>query len=126
MQTVFRRLANWAADTMGSSRAFVVALVLVVGWAVTGPLFAYSDAWQLAINSITSIVTFLMVFLIQHAQARDTRAMQLKLDELLRAVSQARTHLVNLEALSDEELDLLQEEFQRLRERENPARRAAS
>jgi low affinity Fe/Cu permease len=86
-------------------------------WAVTGPIFGFSDTWQLVINTGTTIVTFLMVFLSQNSQNRDGRAIQLKLDELLRAVSRARTDLVDLENCSDEELDELQEQFARLRER---------
>jgi low affinity Fe/Cu permease len=102
---------------VGSPYAFLIALGVVVVWAVTGPIFGFSDTWQLVINTGTTIVTFLMVFLIQNSQNRDARAIQLKLDELLRAVSQARTDLVDLENCSDEELDQLQEQFARLRER---------
>jgi low affinity Fe/Cu permease len=90
-------------------------------WAVTGPLFHYSDTWQLVINTSTTIVTFLIVFLIQNTQNRDTKAVHLKLDELLRGVKGARTSLVNLESLSDQELEHLQKEFERLK---HVARRA--
>jgi low affinity Fe/Cu permease len=96
---------------------FLAALVIVLAWGITGPLFHYSDTWQLVINTGTTIVTFLMVFLIQNTQNRDATAMQLKLDELLRAVRGARTGLVDLESLSDEELQTLHEEFQALRKR---------
>jgi low affinity Fe/Cu permease len=85
-----------------------------VGWAVTGPLFHFSDTWQLVINTATTIVTFLVVFLIQNTQNRDNKAIHLKLDELLRGVRGARTGLVNLESLTDEELDRLQKEFEKL------------
>jgi low affinity Fe/Cu permease len=112
---VFRRLAHSAASAVGSAWAFLVALVVVVIWAVTGPIFHFSDTWQLVINTGTTIVTFLMVFLIQNTQNRDARAVHLKLDELIRAVKGARNRLVDLEDLSDEELDRLQTEFERLR-----------
>lgn len=96
---------------MGSHGAFLAGVVIVLAWFATGPIFNYSDTWQLVINTGTTIVTFLMVFLIQNTQNRDTRAIQLKLDELLRAVRAARNELVNLESLSDEDLDKLREEF---------------
>jgi low affinity Fe/Cu permease len=118
MQQLFRRWAIRMAEIVGTSRAFLVAIVLVVVWAVTGPVFHFSDTWQLVINTGTSVVTFLMVFLIQNAQNRDAKAIQLKLDELLRAVEGARTHLVSLESCSDDELDELQAQFERLRLRE--------
>jgi low affinity Fe/Cu permease len=110
----FRLFANCTAQVVGSPWAFVIALVIVLVWAFTGPIFHYSDTWQLVINTGTTIITFLMVFLIQNTQNRDARAMHLKLDELIRGVAGARTGLVDLEDLSDEELDRLQKEFQRL------------
>ena len=113
----FRRLANASAEIVGSPWAFFISLGLILAWAVTGPVFNYSNAWQLIMNTFTNVVTFLMVFLIQAMQNRDTRAIHLKLDELLRAVKAARTHLVSLEQMSDDELDRLQEEFQAIRER---------
>src|SRR6185436_6538868 len=97
--------------------AFLLALLVVIVWAATGPLFGFSEVWQLVINTGTTIITFLMVFLIQNTQNRDAKAMHLKLDELLRGVEGARTGMVDLEDLSDEELKKLQDEFQRLRER---------
>ena len=121
MKTAFHKFAAMAADAMGSSWAFLVALAAVILWAALGPHYHYSDTWELVINTGTTIVTFLMVFLIQHTQNRDTRALHLKLDELLRAVKSARTGLVNLEALSDEDLAQLQREFERLQQR-NPVR----
>jgi low affinity Fe/Cu permease len=117
MQEAFRQWAQRTATTVGSPFAFLVALSVVVIWAVTGPIFGFSDTWQLVINTGTTIVTFLMVFLIQNSQNRDARAIQLKLDELLRAVTQARTDLVDLENCSDEELDKLQGQFARLHDR---------
>jgi low affinity Fe/Cu permease len=121
MKTAFHKFAAMAADAMGSSWAFLIALAAVILWAALGPHYHYSDTWELVINTGTTIVTFLMVFLIQHTQNRDTRALHLKLDELLRAVKGARTGLVNLEALSDEDLAQLQREFERLQQR-NPVR----
>ncbi len=111
----FRRFAQRTSSATGSAGAFVTAVVIITVWGVTGPLFHYSDAWQLVINTGTTIVTFLMVFLIQATQNRDTRAVHLKLDELLRAVSQARTSMVELESRSDAELDRLRAEFGELR-----------
>src|SRR5205809_423108 len=104
----FHGFAHRVALAVGSPWAFVLALVTVVVWAVTGPLFHFSDAWQLTINTGTTIVTFLMVFVIQSTQNRDSRVMQLKLDELIRAVAAARNELVDMEDLSDEELQRLQ------------------
>src|SRR6185503_1538551 len=110
----FRRCAHRIAQGVGSPWCFFGAVLLIAGWAVSGPIFHFSDTWQLVINTATTIITFLMVFLIQNTQNRDTRAIQLKLDELLRGVKGARTRLVNLEELSDRELDQLQKEFERL------------
>src|SRR5205814_4112638 len=98
----------------GSPWAFLAAAASILSWGLTGPVFHFSDTWQLVINTATTIVTFLMVFLIQNTQNRDTKALHLKLDELLRAVGPARTSLVNLENFSDEELEQLQKEFERL------------
>jgi low affinity Fe/Cu permease len=113
----FRRFAQRTSEIAGSPWAFVASACLVVLWAVTGPLFHFSDSWQLVINTGTTIATFLTVFLIQNTQNRDAKAIHLKLDELIRAVSGARTSLVNLESLSDDELCRLQDEFHRLHER---------
>ncbi|HET7583854.1 MAG TPA: low affinity iron permease family protein [Gemmatimonadaceae bacterium] len=117
MNDVFRKLAQTVSRAMGSAWAFLAAFLVIVAWGITGPVFRFSDTWQLVINTGTTIVTFLMVFLIQNTQNRDARAMHLKLDELLRAVAHARTGMVDLEDLSDAELDVLQKEFQVLRER---------
>jgi low affinity Fe/Cu permease len=114
----FRRFAEAVSRVVGSSRAFLVAVLCIAVWSVTGPLFHFSDSWQLVINTGTTIVTFLMVFLIQNTQNRDAKAIQLKLDELLRGVKGARNRLVHLEDLSDEELEKLRREFHELRERE--------
>jgi len=102
---------------VGSPWAFTIAFLLIVVWALTGPIFHYSDTWQLVINTATTIITFLMVFIIQSTQNRDTRAIQLKLDELLRGVHGARNRLVALETLTDEELDDLQKEFEKVRKK---------
>ena len=111
MRDVFRRFARAASDAVGSPVAFLIGVVITLIWAVTGSYFRYSDTWQLVINTGTSIGTFLIVFLIQNTQNRDAKVMQLKLDELIRAVKAARTELVQMEALTDEELDELQREF---------------
>jgi low affinity Fe/Cu permease len=116
MNDFFRRFSRQTARFLGSSWAFLAAALIIIGWAVTGPLFGFSATWQLVINTGTTIVTFLMVFVIQNTQNRDSVAIQLKLDELLRAVSEARTGLVDLEDLSDEELEQLRDQFQRLRD----------
>ena len=102
------------AERVGSPGAFLLAITVLVAWAVTGPLFGFSDTWQLVINTGTTIVTFLMVFLIQNTQNRDAKAMHLKLDELIRATRGARNALVDLEDLSDDELARLAEEFRLL------------
>jgi low affinity Fe/Cu permease len=118
MNELFRKFSQATSQVVGSSWAFILAVLIIVVWGITGPLFHYSDTWQLVINTGTTIITFLMVFLIQNTQNRDAKAIHLKLDELLRGVEGARTHLVDLEALSDEELDRLQEQFKRIRHAE--------
>jgi low affinity Fe/Cu permease len=118
MNRLFNGFARRSAIAMGSHWSFAVATALCVLWAATGPLFGYSDTWQLVINTATTVLTFLAVFLIQNTQNRDGLAIQLKLDELLRAVEKARTGLVNLEDCTDEELKQLHEEFQRLQRHE--------
>lgn len=115
MKELFRKFAQTTSQAVGSSWAFLLATLVIVIWAATGPLFHYSDTWQLVINTGTTIITFLMVFLIQNTQNRDAKAIHLKLDELIRGVDGARTHLVDLEAFSDEELDRLQQQFKRIR-----------
>ena len=117
MREVFRRFAGSISEWVGSPAAFVIGLTAIVAWGVTGPLFHYSDTWQLVINTATTIVTFLMVFLIQNTQNRDARAIHLKLDELLRGVKGARTAMVALENCTDEELAQFQKEFERLHHR---------
>jgi low affinity Fe/Cu permease len=112
----FGALASHVAQLVGSPWGFGTALLLVAAWALSGPAFGYSDHWQLIINTGTTIVTFLIVFLIQHTQNKDARAIQMKLNELLAAVEGASNRLINVEKLSDEELDRLQAQFQALAE----------
>jgi low affinity Fe/Cu permease len=114
---LFHHVARSTAHHMGQPAAFVAAIGIIVLWGVTGPLFGWSDTWQLIINTGTTIVTFLMVFLIQNTQNRDSKAMQLKLDELIRATRRARNTLLDLEDLSEEEVEKLRREFQQLAER---------
>src|SRR5262245_54063992 len=115
MNDAFRAVAHWVSLQAGSPWAALGALLVVLVWLGSGPFFGFSDHWQIIINTGTTVVTFLMVFLIQNAQNRDARAFHLKLDELIRAVRGARTRLVSLEECSDEELEHLQREFERLR-----------
>lgn len=114
IKDVFHRFSAMTANATGSPFSFILAVCIIAVWGITGPSFGFSDTWQLVINTGTTIVTFLMVFLIQNTQNRDARAMHLKLDELIRAVKGARTELVDLEELTDEELELLETEFRRL------------
>ncbi|WP_072396676.1 low affinity iron permease family protein [Hyphomicrobium sp. CS1GBMeth3] len=120
MNDFFRRFAESTAHAVGSYWSFLAALSIVVVWAASGPIFGYSDTWQLVINTGTTIITFLMVFLIQNTQNRDARVVSLKLDELLRSIEGARTSMVDLEQLSDEELEHVHGEFARLREKYAP------
>lgn len=110
----FHRFARFISKLVGAPLAFVIAVAAVAIWGALGPVFHYSDTWQLVINTSTTIVTFLIVFVIQNSQNRDSRSVQLKLDELIRASSHARNHLINLESLSDRELDQLHQEFSAL------------
>ena len=124
MHEIFRRFSHAVARAVGAPWAFVLAVLVVVAWGVTGPHYHYSNTWQLVINTGTTIVTFLMVFLIQNTQNRDAKVFHLKLDELIRAVKQARNDLVDMEDLSDEELALLQKQFELLHQRAAQKRRA--
>jgi len=117
MSQLFRKFARISADLVGSAGAFLASLLITIIWALTGPYFHYSDTWQLVINTGTSVATFLVVFLIQNTQNRDARVMQLKLDELIRAIQPARTELVQMEGLNDEQLIELQKEFESHRDR---------
>src|SRR5437660_12902179 len=117
----FRIFARRSSMLLGSAWALASAILIIVIWGLTGPTFHYSDTWQLIINTGTTIVTFLMVFLIQNTQNRDAKAVQLKLDEVIRALKGARNQLVDLEALSDDELKKLEEEFITIRKRAEKA-----
>jgi len=112
----FRRFANTASRFLGTPVAFTLAVLVVLGWAVSGPIFHFSDSWQLVINTGTTVITFLMVFLIQATQNREATALHLKLDELIRSSREARNTFAALEDASDQELKDFQEEFKRLRE----------
>ena len=113
----FRVFAHRSSVMLGSAWAFTGAVLVILVWILTGPTFHFSDTWQLIINTATTVITFLMVFLIQNTQNRDAKAMHLKLDELIRAIRDARDELVDLEDLSDEELKKLEEQFRRTRKR---------
>ena len=108
---LFARFARWVERQVGRSSTFVLAIAVVLLWAVSGPLFGWSDTWQLVINTGTTIVTFLMVFVIQNTQSRDTQAMQLKLDELIRVNEMARNSLINLEEMSDVDVERMKAAF---------------
>ena len=113
MNHIFERLAARVAAAAGRPRAFMLALAVIVAWAVSGPLFRWSDTWQLVINTGTTIVTFLMVFLIQNAQNRDASAIEAKLDELIRAVGHARNEFIGIEHLTEAELVAIREALER-------------
>ena len=113
----FRLFARRSSIVLGSAWAFSGALLVIAVWLISGPTFHFSDTWQLIINTATTIITFLMVFLIQNTQNRDAKAVHLKLDELIRAIKDARNELVDLEDLSDEELKTLEDQFRRTRAR---------
>src|ERR1700748_3631288 len=122
VRDAFRCFAQRSSVLLGSAWAFAAAVLAILVWIVTGPTFHFSDTWQLIINTATTIVTFLMVFLIQNTQNRDAKAIHLKLDELIRAVQGARNQLVDLENLSDDELKKLEEQFQGLRKQAEDSR----
>jgi low affinity Fe/Cu permease len=122
MNQWFRKFSVAASNTLGAPWMFIANVLLIGVWAGSGPFFNYSDTWQLVVNTATTVFTYLAVFLIQNTQNRDAMAIHLKLDELIKGVSGARTHLVNLENLTDEELENLQKEFSRLRKRAERAK----
>lgn len=112
MKEQFRRFATASASASGSPVAFLLAVLLVAGWLLSGPLFGFSDTWQLVINTTTTIITFLMVFLIQYAQNRESKALHLKVDEMLRAIPEARTELARLNKASDKRLREVEAELE--------------
>jgi low affinity Fe/Cu permease len=112
--SLFDQFAKWTSRTLGHPTIFTAAVLVILAWGVTGPIFGFSNTWQLAINTGTTIVTFLMVFLIQNTQNRDGTAVQLKLDELIRAIDGAHNGLLDLEELSDEDLGRIREQFEAL------------
>jgi len=123
IRDAFGIFARKTSSVLGSAWAFVCAILIILVWALTGPTFHYSDTWQLIINTGTTIVTFLMVFLIQNTQNRDAKAVHLKLDELIRAVGPARNKLVDLEKMSDDELKNLEQEFEKVRKKAQGAKK---
>jgi low affinity Fe/Cu permease len=125
MSDLFHKIAQKASNAVGSAWAFSVAILVIIVWAATGPIFGFSDTWQLVINTGTTIITFLMVFLIQNTQNRDAKVIHLKLDELIRVTKSARNRLVDLEDCTEEELQILEKEFQRLRERDEKRHKKA-
>jgi low affinity Fe/Cu permease len=118
----FTRFAQWVSHATGRPIAFGLALAAIVLWGVLGPLFGYSDTWQLVINTATTIITFLMVFVIQNTQNRDTVAMQIKLDELIRVSKSARNTLLDLEELDDKTLETIRRDYEKLASRERSKR----
>jgi low affinity Fe/Cu permease len=110
-RSTFSRFAKWTAHATGRPAAFLLASLVILAWVVTGPLFGFSDTWQLVINTGTTVVTFLMVFLIQSTQNRDSEAMQVKLDEIIRAIGNAKNELLDLEELEEEDLDDIRETY---------------
>jgi len=112
--SLFTTFAKWTAHASGRPSAFFLAVLVIIAWAVTGPVFHYSNTWQLVINTGTTIVTFLMVFLIQNTQNRDSQAIHVKLDELIRSIDTARNTMLDLDKLSDEELEKLRANYEKL------------
>jgi len=110
----FTQFAKWTAHITGQPIVFVLALATIIVWGITGPIFGFNDTWQLVINTATTIVTFLMVFLIQNTQNRDTGAMQAKLDELIRAIEGAHNALLDLEELDEEEIEHIRRDYRKL------------
>ncbi|MXV52513.1 low affinity iron permease family protein [Pedobacter sp. HMF7647] len=113
-KSIFERFANWATQATGSSAAFIIAAAVVVAWGISGPIFQYSETWQLVINTGTTIITFLMVFLIQKSQNKDSKALHLKLNELIAAQQGASNRIVNVEDLTEAELDKLSKFYVRI------------
>jgi low affinity Fe/Cu permease len=122
-RNLFQRFASETSYVVGSKWAFLAAILIIVVWAASGPLFRYSDTWQLVINTATTVVTFLMVFVIQNTQNRDARAIHLKLDEIIRAIDVARNEMIDVERLSDKELERLSRKFEQIRQESETRKR---
>jgi low affinity Fe/Cu permease len=121
-RSAFSRFAKWTARAAGRPFTFVLAALVILVWAVTGPLFGFSDTWQLVINTGTTIITFLMVFLIQSTQNRDAEAVQVKLDEIIRAIGNAKNELLDLEELEEKDLDEIRETYTEMAQKAREAR----
>ncbi|CAN5579848.1 low affinity iron permease family protein [soil metagenome] len=119
MHEFFNRAARKVSEWTGSPVLFIAACAVIVFWIVTGPIFKFSDTWQLVINTGTTIITFLMVFLIQNTQNRDSRALHLKMDEIIRSIDKARDGMIDLEQATDEELNKFQKEFEGIKKHGN-------
>lgn len=117
LNSIFRSIATRVSNTAGSPYTFIIAILVIVLWVTSGPMFNYSDTWQLVINTTTTIVTFLMVFLIQNTQNRDSKAIHLKLDELIKSVKGARDEIIDIEDLPDEVIEEIHKEFQALQQK---------
>lgn len=123
----FARFATWSSHAAGHPRAFIIAVLIIIAWVVTGPIFKFSDSWQLVINTSTTIITFLMVFIIQNTQNRDSAATQLKLDEIIRSIENANNALLNMEQLDEKELEDIRGGYLRLAEKaQNALRKSKS
>lgn len=122
IRDIFRSTSNYISHLVGTPKAFIIALLIIIVWLLSGPLFNYSNTWQLIINTTTTIITFLMVFLIQNTQNREAKATQIKLDELIRVISKARKSMVTIEYQEDEEIDKVADEFRNLSEK-NPTKK---
>ncbi len=114
--TIFSRFSRWIAAVTGRPKTFFIAFSVIIIWAITGPMFSFSDTWQLVINTGTTIITFLMVFLIQNTQNRDTEALQIKLDEIIRSLRGARNEVLDLEEMDEKQLDEIRKEYLHLAE----------
>jgi low affinity Fe/Cu permease len=125
-QDAFRIFARKCSEILGRAGAFMIAIFLIIAWALTGPMFNFSNTWQLIINTGTTIGTFLMVFIIQNTQNRDAKAVHLKLDEIIRALKGARNQLVDLEKMSEEDLAKLEKEFERIHQKAERASKAVA
>lgn len=120
MNELFRKFAHKTSEAVGSSWAFMTAVLIIIIWGITGPMFHYSDTWQLVINTGTTIITFMMVFLIQNTQNRDAKGLHLKLDELIKATQGARNTMIDLDKLSDNQLKQLEQEYKHICELDEP------